>query len=408
MNILIINHYAGSIKMGMSFRPYYFAKEWIKMGHKVDIIAGDYSHLRRINPEVEKDFQEDIIDGIHYHWIRTGKYQGNGAKRAFSMARFILKLWVHTGKTIREMAPDVVICSSTYPLDTYVGQKIRKKSKKKVKLIHEVHDMWPATLIEVGGMSRKHPFVVAMQIGENSAYRNSDKVVSLPPLAKEYMMDHGMEAEKFMEIPNGIVEEDWNNPLPLPEEHENVLNDAKQRGKFIVGYFGGHALSNALSVLIDCAERTDDGDMYFVLVGDGVEKAELIEEAKRRNLKNIAFLPPVNKKAIPSLCEKFDVIYFGSKASPLYRFGIAMNKMIDGFMAGKPMVCAITTPESPISKYKCGIMVESEDVKGSIEAIKEIKNMNKKELEELRKRAKETAENIYSYKILAKKFESLF
>lgn len=408
MNILIINHYAGSPEMGMEFRPYYFAREWIKMGHKVDIIAGDYSHLRRINPEVERDFQEDLIDGIHYHWIRTGKYQGNGAKRAFSMARFILKLWVHTGKIIREMAPDVVICSSTYPLDTYVGQKIRKKSKKKVKLIHEVHDMWPATLIEVGGMSRKHPFVVAMRIGENSAYRNSDKVVSLPPLAKEYMMDHGMEAEKFMEIPNGIVEEDWNDPLPLPEEHENVLNDAKQRGKFIVGYFGGHALSNALSVLIDCAEKTDDGDMYFVLVGDGVEKAELIEEAKRRNLKNIAFLPPVNKKAIPSLCEKFDVIYFGSKASPLYRFGIAMNKMIDGFMAGKPMVCAITTPESPISKYKCGIMVESEDVKGSIEAIKEIKNMNKKELEELRKRAKETAENIYSYKILAKKFESLF
>lgn len=408
MNILIINHYAGSPEMGMEFRPYYFAREWIKMGHKVDIIAGDYSHLRRINPEVERDFQEDLIDGIHYHWIRTGKYQGNGAKRAFSMARFILKLWVHTGKIIREMAPDVVICSSTYPLDTYVGQKIRKKSKKKVKLIHEVHDMWPATLIEVGGMSRKHPFVVAMQIGENSAYRNSDKVVSLPPLAKEYMMDHGMEAEKFVEIPNGIVEEDWNNPLPLPEEHENVLNDAKQRGKFIVGYFGGHALSNALSVLIDCAEKTDDGDMYFVLVGDGVEKAELIEVAKRRNLKNIAFLPPVNKKAIPSLCEKFDVIYFGSKASPLYRFGIAMNKMIDGFMAGKPMVCAITTPESPISKYKCGIMVESEDVEGSIEAIKEIKNMNKKELEKLRKRAKETAENIYSYKILAKKFESLF
>lgn len=34
MNILIINHYAGSPEMGMEFRPYYFAKEWTAMGHQ--------------------------------------------------------------------------------------------------------------------------------------------------------------------------------------------------------------------------------------------------------------------------------------------------------------------------------------------------------------------------------------
>ena len=175
MNILLINHYAGSPEMGMEFRPYYFAREWIKMGHRVDIIAADYSHLRRINPDVSKDFQEEMIDGIHYYWIRTGEYEGNGVKRAVTMAKFVTTLWLHAGKIIREMDPDVVICSSTYPLDTYVGQRIRRKSRKMVKLIHEVHDMWPATLIEIGGMSTKNPFVVAMQIGENSAYKHSDK-----------------------------------------------------------------------------------------------------------------------------------------------------------------------------------------------------------------------------------------
>ena len=33
--------------MGMEFRPYYMAREWIRQGHEVDIIAADYSHLRR-------------------------------------------------------------------------------------------------------------------------------------------------------------------------------------------------------------------------------------------------------------------------------------------------------------------------------------------------------------------------
>ena len=52
MNIVLINHYAGSPEMGMEFRPYYFAREWVKKGHRVDIFAASYSHLRRVNPKV--------------------------------------------------------------------------------------------------------------------------------------------------------------------------------------------------------------------------------------------------------------------------------------------------------------------------------------------------------------------
>lgn len=408
MNILLINHYAGSPEMGMEFRPYYFAREWIKMGHRVDIIAADYSHLRRINPDVSKDFQEEIIDGIHYHWIKTGEYEGNGVKRAVTMAKFITKLWLHAGKIIREMDPDVVICSSTYPLDTYVGQRIRRKSGKKVKLIHEVHDLWPLTLIELGGMSRKNPFIIVLQIGENSAYKNSDTVVSLPPLAKKYMMDHGMEEKKFVEIPNGIVLEDWGTPEELPEFHRKVIDDLKEQGKYIVGYFGGHALSNALEVLIDCAEQINDTAVQFLLVGDGVEKKNLIKMAKEKKLKNITFLDPISKKAIPTLCKSLDVIYLGSKKSPLYRFGLSMNKIIDGFMSGKPIICAITTPESPISEYNCGIMVDSMDVSGIISAIESIKKMDSEELSALKQRAQTLAIEKYSYDKLSKKFEKCF
>lgn len=404
MNILIINHYAGSPDMGMEFRPYYFAREWIKMGHRVDIISADYSHLRRVNPEVNKDFQEDIIDEIHYHWVKTGSYKGNGVKRAITMAKFVSKLWIHVGKIINDIAPDVVICSSTYPLDTYVGQKIKRKSKKKVKLIHEVHDMWPLTLIEIGGMSKNHPFIMCLQVAENSAYRNSDKVVSLLPYAKEYMVEHGMKEYKFVEIPNGVVIYDWKNPENLPEEHRKVLEYFKNEGKYIVGYFGGHALSNALNVLVECAEKMDDNEVHFVLVGDGVEKKHLMDIAKKKNLKNITFLDPINKKAIPNLCNYIDIIYMGGNESPLYRYGLCMNKMFDAFAAGKPIICATTAPETPITKYKCGIMVDSLDVDGIIKAIYKIKKLEDIELKRLKDRAQNLAEEKYAYEKLALKF----
>ncbi len=75
MNILYINHYAGSPEMGMEFRPYYLAKEWIKMGNNVRIVAADFSHLRIRNPIVDTDFQEEVIDGITYNWVKTGSYK---------------------------------------------------------------------------------------------------------------------------------------------------------------------------------------------------------------------------------------------------------------------------------------------------------------------------------------------
>ena len=85
MRILLINHYAGSPDMGMEFRPYYMAREWVKQGHRVDIIAASFSHLRRTNPSIDYDWQTEKIDGIHYHWIKTEKYSGNGLKRAWTM-----------------------------------------------------------------------------------------------------------------------------------------------------------------------------------------------------------------------------------------------------------------------------------------------------------------------------------
>ena len=128
--ILIINHYAGSLSMGMEFRPYYLAREWIRQGYHVDIITGSYSHLREMNPSVNSDFEETNIDGIIYHWIKTRKYYGNGVQRALSMFEFVGKIWLHAEKIAKEIKPDVIITSSTYPLDAYAGKRIKIKCNK--------------------------------------------------------------------------------------------------------------------------------------------------------------------------------------------------------------------------------------------------------------------------------------
>ena len=352
MNILLINHYAGSPEMGMEFRPYYFAREWVRAGHHVQIIAGDFSHLRKENPKVEKDLQYEDVDGIQYCWIKTGRYEGNGLSRALTMFRFCYKLRKYADRILEKARPDVIITSSTYPLDTFPAQYMRKKCH--AKLIHEVHDMWPATLIELGGMSKYHPFVQMIQVGENSAYRKSDKVVSLLPCAKDYMVRHGMKADKFVCIENGVVDDDWKNPLPLPQGIEKELTVLKEDGKFIVGYFGGHALSNALGNLLKAAEKIHNDKIHFVLVGKGIEKEKLKTYAKEHRLQNISFFPAVQKGSIPNLLKYFDISYCGAKESALYQYGISLNKIYDSLYAGVPILLAFHANGNLIEKYHCG------------------------------------------------------
>lgn len=408
MNILYVEHYAGSPEMGMEFRPYYLSREWVKMGHKVSIIAGDYSHLRKKNPDVTEDMQHTVIDGIDYYWLKTGSYDGNGVTRAMTMVRFCRKLkkwkkWIHAN-----IDPDVVISSSTYPIDSIPSRKIAKGRKKKAVHIHEVHDMWPSTLIEIGGMSKLNPFVMVMQYGENYAYKHADAVVSLPKYSKEYMMKHGLKEDKFYHVANGIVMSEWENPDALPTEHKELLEKLKADGKFIVGYFGGHALSNCLMPFIQTAEQMQDENVHFVLVGDGVEKESLVKYAEEKKISNVSFLPPVNKRAIPNLTEAFDCTYIGAMDSPLYRFGACMNKMFDGMMAGIPVIFAINAPPTPVSDANCGIVIPPEDKEELKKAVLAMMNMSEEQRREMGQRGRTEILEKYSYEKLAKQFEELF
>ena len=404
MNILLINHYAGSPEMGMEFRPYYMAREWIKLGHKVAIIAGDYSHLRQKNPSIKKDFTKAKIDGITYCWVKTGQYTGNGVKRALSMARFTGKLWLKAKWIAKAFKPDVIITSSTYPIDTYAGQRIRKYAPK-AKLVHEVHDMWPATLIELGGMSKFNPFVIAMQIGENSAYRHSDKVMALPVFAKQYMVQHGMQEDKFVPTYNGVVLDDWIHPENLPEKVEDILKKIKDEKKFIVGYFGGHALSNALDDFLDVAiKMRNKSSIHFVLIGDGVEKTRLQNRANQENLENVTFFPPVPKLSIPNLVQYFDCCYVGAKNSSLYRFGVSMNKIYDCMMSGKPLLYAVNAPNNYAEKYHCGKTVIPGNVDSIEKGIQILTNMSKEERTHMGNNGKSAVLKYFEYSVLAKHF----
>jgi len=390
--------------MGMEFRPYYLAREWQKMGHKVRIVAADFSHLRKKNPEVQRDFELQTIDGIEYQWIRTGRYEGNGLARAKTMFEFCGKLNLNARRIAKDFEPDAVIASSTYPLDTYPAQRIAGIAG--CKYIHEAHDLWPLTLTEIGGMNPANPFVIMLAAAERAAYSRADKVVSLFPFAYKHMLTHGLQSmDKFVYIPNGIVTEDWENAADMPEEHKEALSRFKNEGRFIVLYLGGHALSNALDVLIDAAEKTAaDSGIAYVLVGKGVEKERLIGRARERGLDNVVFLPPVEKLQVPAVLQQADTLYVGTVSSPLYRFGISLNKIYDYLMAGVPVISGIEAPNNDVAEAGCGITIRPDDPDDLVRAIAEIREMSPEERRQLGDNGRIYVMEKYDYKVIAKQF----
>lgn len=404
MNIIYIDHYAGSRKMGMEFRPFYLAEEWQKMGHKVRIIAADYSHLRKDNPTISRDFEVTETEGIEYQWIKTKKYEGNGASRAITMLQFCGKLWLQAGRIAMEFKPNAVIASSTYPLDTFPAHKIKRKAK--AVLVHEVHDMWPITPIELYGMSKYNPFVVAMQIGENFFCKHSDLIVSILPCTEEYFKKHGLKSGKFAYIPNGIIEDDWNNPEELPEQYSEAIENAQKEGKLVIAFFGSHTKSYCIDYLLKAVANNPDLDVYLMFVGSGNYKEDLMKMAEELGLDDsrCGFFPPVSKKMIPSLLKKIDVSYIGAKKNNMFRFGVGMNKLYDSMMGGKPILYAVEAPYNEVEKYHCGVTVKAESESSIADGIKKLLSMTPEERNTMGENGKTAVLKNNIYPKLAEKF----
>lgn len=272
-------------------------------------------------------------------------------------------------------------------------------------LVHEVHDMWPSTLIELGGMKESHPFIKVLQKAENDAYKKSDAVVSIPQHAEPYMREHGLKEGKFYHIPNGVVKEEWEGTQEIPEKMSEVFAKLHQGKKFVVGYFGGHALSNALDILLDAAKllQTND-DIRIVMVGKGVEKERLIQRCKHESINNIVFFDAVDKRCIPNLLRHFDCIYMGTSDSPLYRFGLGLNKFYDAMMSAKPVVLSTNAKKTIIEQYKCGIVVPAGDVQGIKNSIEKIFSMSEDERIQLGNNGKIAVQQNFMYSKLSEDF----
>ncbi|MEP7294577.1 MAG: glycosyltransferase family 4 protein [Burkholderiales bacterium] len=399
MNILLVNHYAGSPRDGMEYRPHYLAREWVRAGHRVQIVAAAYSHVRTRQPAAG----DEVIDGIAYRWLPAPTYVGNGVGRVKNIWAFLSRLWRDTPRLVAEFKPDVVIASSTYPMDIWVARRIARRAR--AKLVYEVHDLWPASPIELSGMSPRHPFIMLCQKAENDAYRDADVVVSMLPVVAEHMRAHGLDLRKLHIVPNGVDLAEWQGePPPLAPELSAALVALAREGRTVVGYAGSHGLPNALDVLLDAAALMRKEPIAFVLVGRGHEKARLERRVRDEGLTNVTMFAPIPKAQIPALLARFDIAYIGWQRVPIYRFGIAPNKLMDYMMAGRAVLHSVEAGNDPVAEAGCGLTVAPESAAAVAEGLRALAALSPGARTAMGERGHAYVVANHSYRMLAQRF----
>ncbi|MDA3832002.1 MAG: glycosyltransferase family 4 protein [Spirochaetales bacterium] len=391
-------------------RSYYLAKSLMAHDHVVTVVCASNHHLRTHPAEPQDCTTLRNYGDVRYYQLPTRSYVGNGKNRLFNMLDF--------GKNFRAMGekvasgslepPDVLIASSPH---LFVFPAARRLAKGLgAKLIFEVRDIWPLSLVHLAGISAWHPLVLWLGFIERQAYRKADAVVSPLPKAHLHMVKKGMAVEKFYCVPNGINLEDFKiNETTLPEEHQALFDGIRAENKKIVLYAGSQGPPNALEQILDLAKISgnETAPYHFVLLGDGASKHSLVERVAREKISFVSFLPRVSQEQALKAISSADICFLGWQEKDIYQYGVSPNKLGDYLMSGKPVVHAIAGANDLVAESGAGISVKPYNAEQLDVALRKLCSLSVGEREGLGELGRKYVVENLDWKVLGGKYSEV-
>jgi glycosyltransferase involved in cell wall biosynthesis len=394
VRVWLVNHYALPPSEPGGTRHYTLARELIRRGHDVTVIASSFNHATGLQMTCThgrlctfKRFGE-----VPFLLLRVPSYSSNMA-RLWNMFVFAFEVWLSLGTKIMRK-PDIVIGSSLTLFAAFAAERLARRLG--VPFILEIRDLWPQTLIDMG-MHPRHPAVIGFGISERYLYRNAAKIVTLLPNASEYMVPRGARLNDITWIPNGVDME----LMPFPQVL--IPHDV-----FTVMYMGSHGLSDTLDSVLDAAailNKEAPGRFCFRLIGDGPNKRDLRRRVAIENIANVVFSDPVPRRQVFTTLQNADAFILTARKTDLYRYGISPNKLHEYMAAARPTIFAGNSHNNPIAEVAAGITVAPEDPKAIAAAVKTLADMTSDERWSMGLRARLYIEEHHDFTRLASRLE---
>ena len=249
---------------------------------------------------------------------------------------FIQFLWFSTLKLF-SLKGDLVLASST-PLTIGIPALL-KKWIHRTPYIFEARDIWPEAVIAIGAIKNKI-LQKSLFLLEYLIYKNAEVIVPLSIDMKHSITSRYPKLAKPIKVIENISEIER-----FQSGHNKKLSIIREKigfqPKCTILYAGTFGRVNGLDYVIDLAYnlKNVDSKIVFVLVGDGVEKQDVIKRASEKGVidRNVFFIDPVSKSDLSQL-------YFECQIGSSFVIGIkelwanSANKFFDTLAAGKPIL----------------------------------------------------------------------
>ena len=360
MRILLIHQYFLESDDPGGSRFNEMARTWSEKGHAITVLAGMmHANSSEKRPEYKgKHFvfkQHDSISVWRCHVSES--YNAGFRGRLWGYFSFVFSsLWAGIFKAKGRF--DIILVSSP-PLFVGISAYILSRIKK-IPYVFEVRDLWIESAIETG--IAKNRLLIRFAYWSELLILKKAKLVNVltPAFRKILIETKNVPENKIILIPNAA-------DFSLSE---TILSDFKVKqfrldqgidDKFVITYVGAHGVANHLVQLLDTADLLKDTNVLFQLIGSGMQKEMLKEEARKRRLPNIRFIDPIPKKEVFKYILASDLGTSVLKKTEVFKT-IYSNKTFDYMACRKPVLLLIDgISRELVETANCGIYAEPEN-----------------------------------------------
>jgi colanic acid biosynthesis glycosyl transferase WcaI len=168
---------------------------------------------------------------------------------------------------------------------------------RRIPFVYNVQDVYPDVPVQAGQLPHAYQDQWLRRI-EGVMYRAARHVTVIAESQRENLLAKRVPAGKLSVIPN-FVDVDRIRPSAPDPALRTRLGWAD---RFVVVHSGNVGFAYDFETLLQTAQLlTHDERMLFVIIGEGVRKAELMERAQALHLRNVQFLPFQPEADLPAL-----------------------------------------------------------------------------------------------------------